>query len=86
MITLKKAKIGYWPKLISSPSKPAWLKIDFDRWTSEDASVDDEENVGDVREDYPEIYDNLQKVERGYRTGRKGFLGTWNGGCQKITE
>lgn len=67
-VILKKTKGGYWPRLISAPSKPGWLKIDFDKWTSGELGVDSEdETVGDVRDDFPGLYDSLQKEERGYR-------------------
>ena len=29
-----------WPRLMTSQSKPAWLKIDFDRFAFEDDSED----------------------------------------------
>lgn len=44
------------------------MKIDFDRWQSED-DLNDDENVRDIREDYPDLYDQLQKEEFGYRKG-----------------
>ncbi len=34
--------LEFWPRLIVDEQKPAWLKINFDRWQSEDAS--DSEN------------------------------------------
>lgn len=66
--TLKKEQSGFWPRLTSSPQKPAWLKIDFDKWKSEDPDIDEEENRN-VMDDYPGLYDKLQKEERGYRIG-----------------
>ena len=57
----------WWPRLISQPQKPAWLKIDFDRWESED--LNDDDDVRDVREDYPNSYDQLQREEFGYKKG-----------------
>ncbi|XP_072393231.1 very-long-chain (3R)-3-hydroxyacyl-CoA dehydratase isoform X1 [Diabrotica undecimpunctata] len=64
-LTLFKADKGWWPRLTSKPTKPAWLKIDFDKWQSEDDLIDEE--TKDVREDYPHIYDQLQKDELGFR-------------------
>lgn len=64
---LRKRVSGWWPRLIVTPAKPAWLKIDFDRWKSED--MDDEEEKRDIRQDYPEMYDKLYKEEFGYRRG-----------------
>lgn len=56
--------------MTSQPQKPVWLKIDFDRWQSEDnLDDDDEEETRDVRDDYPNLYDKLQKEEMGYRSG-----------------
>lgn len=63
-ITLSKAVSNWWPRLISTPQKPLWLKIDFDKWQSEDDMLDD--NVTDVRDDYPDVYKNLMKKELGY--------------------
>lgn len=66
-MTLIKAEKGWWPRLTSRPQKPAWLKIDFDRWQSEDDLID--EVVGDIRQDYPDLYKSLQKEEMGYIKG-----------------
>lgn len=63
--TLRKKSEGFWPRLTATPQKPAWLKIDFDRWKSEE-DVDDEE-PRDVMGDYPDLYGNLEKEELGYR-------------------
>ncbi|CAH1106035.1 unnamed protein product [Psylliodes chrysocephalus] len=63
-LTLFKAEKGWWPRLTAQPQKPAWLKIDFDKWQSEE---DAEEEVRDIREDYPGLYEQLQKEELGYR-------------------
>lgn len=63
--TLVKVEKGWWPRLTSQPQKPAWLKIDFDRWQSEEDLND--EKVNDIRQDYPDLYDRLQKEEIGYR-------------------
>lgn len=35
----------FWPRLLGDEQKPAWLKIDFDRWQSEDASDTDQEEL-----------------------------------------
>jgi very-long-chain (3R)-3-hydroxyacyl-CoA dehydratase len=51
---------------ICSPQKPNFLKIDFDRWQSEDKD-DDEEEPRDVMKDYPNLYGNLEKEELGFR-------------------
>lgn len=64
-LTLKKLSNGWWPRLTATPQKPVWLKIDFDRWKMED--VDDEEEPRDVLDDYPGLYEKLEKEELGYR-------------------
>ncbi|XP_044740677.1 very-long-chain (3R)-3-hydroxyacyl-CoA dehydratase [Chrysoperla carnea] len=63
---IKKSKLGWWPRLTGRPQKPAWLKIDFDRWQTENDDINDDE-VRDVRQDYPEMFDKVQKDELGYR-------------------
>lgn len=61
-----------WPRLTSTPQKPSWLKVDFDKWTNDDADEQEtEESVRDIHQDYPDTYDNLHKEEFGYRKGRK---------------
>ncbi|KAF7385030.1 hypothetical protein HZH66_012116 [Vespula vulgaris] len=64
--TLKKKYYGWWPRLTSQPQKPPWLKIDFDKWKSEDMD-DNEYEKRDVCSDYPDMYDKLHKEEFGYR-------------------
>ncbi|CAH1173711.1 unnamed protein product [Phaedon cochleariae] len=64
-LTLTKAEKCWWPRLTSQPQKPAWLKIDFDKWQSEDDLIDEE--VRDIRQDYPDLYNMLQKEEFGFR-------------------
>lgn len=66
-LTLKKVENSWWPRLTSQPQKPVWLKIDFDRWVSEEDLAD--EDVRDVREDYPDLYKKLQQEEIGYMKG-----------------
>ncbi|XP_018323230.1 very-long-chain (3R)-3-hydroxyacyl-CoA dehydratase [Agrilus planipennis] len=78
----KEAK-DWWPRLISQPQKPAWLKIDFDKWqTEEDPDDVDEtyEKLRDIREDYGNLYNRLQKEELGYSREdvRKVYLGFYN--------
>jgi very-long-chain (3R)-3-hydroxyacyl-CoA dehydratase len=65
--TVSKLEKGWWPRLLSQPQKPFWLKIDHDRFQSED--MDDE--VADIRDDYPNLYEKLQKEEFGYKKGTK---------------
>ncbi|XP_011640369.1 very-long-chain (3R)-3-hydroxyacyl-CoA dehydratase [Pogonomyrmex barbatus] len=63
---LKKKCNGWWPRLTSQPQKPSWLKIDFDKWKSEDMD-DNEDEKRDILDDYPDMYDKLHKEEFGYR-------------------
>ncbi|KYN40613.1 3-hydroxyacyl-CoA dehydratase [Trachymyrmex septentrionalis] len=63
---LRKKCNGWWPRLISQPQKPSWLKIDFDKWKSEDMD-DNEDEKRDILNDYPDMYDKLHKEELGYR-------------------
>ncbi|CAH1967108.1 unnamed protein product [Acanthoscelides obtectus] len=77
-LTLRKAEKGWWPRLTSQPQKPAWLKVDFDKWQSEDDVI--EEDVGDIRDDYPNLYEKLMKEEYGYRKEdfKKVYLTLYN--------
>lgn len=63
--TLKKSRKFWWSRLTATPQKPAWLKIDFERWKSEDGD-EEEEETRDVRHDYPDLYRDLHKKELGY--------------------
>uniref|UniRef100_U5ENU0 Very-long-chain (3R)-3-hydroxyacyl-CoA dehydratase n=1 Tax=Corethrella appendiculata TaxID=1370023 RepID=U5ENU0_9DIPT len=81
---IKKAEKNWWPRLISQPQKPHWLKIDFDRWRSEDdLDLDDDDKEAmarDITKDYPDMYDKLHKQEYGYRKeqGKKVYLILYN--------
>ncbi|KYN00031.1 PREDICTED: very-long-chain (3R)-3-hydroxyacyl-CoA dehydratase isoform X1 [Cyphomyrmex costatus] len=63
---LRKNYNGWWPRLTSQPQKPSWLKIDFDKWKSEDMD-DNEDEKRNILNDYPDMYDKLHKEEFGYR-------------------
>lgn len=71
-ICLKKAEKAWWPRLIKHQQKPAWLKVDFERWKSEDDDPSDggtdlnEMASRDVIGDYPDLYEKLKKDEFGY--------------------
>ncbi|XP_028025955.1 very-long-chain (3R)-3-hydroxyacyl-CoA dehydratase [Bombyx mandarina] len=65
-LILQKVKPVWWPRLTAQPQKPAWLKINFDLWKSEDGQESDEEKR-DVMRDYPGMYDQLHQEEMGYR-------------------
>ncbi|CAK1581212.1 unnamed protein product [Parnassius mnemosyne] len=65
-LVLQKQKASWWPRLTAQPQKPAWLKINFDLWKSEDGQDSDDE-ARDVMRDYPGMYDRLHQEEMGYR-------------------
>ncbi|KAL4710959.1 hypothetical protein ACJJTC_017924 [Scirpophaga incertulas] len=65
-IIIQKCKPAWWPRVTAQPQKPAWLKINFDLWKSEDGEDSDQEKR-DVMRDYPGMYERLQKEEIGYR-------------------
>lgn len=67
-LTIKKCEKGWWPRLVATPQKPHWLKVDFDRWLTEDDVLEDEK-PRNVIEDYSKEYDRLQKEEIGYIKG-----------------
>ena len=35
----------FWPRLIVDEQKPAWLKVNFDRWQSEDTSDSEKDEL-----------------------------------------
>uniref|UniRef100_A0A336MJD7 Very-long-chain (3R)-3-hydroxyacyl-CoA dehydratase n=1 Tax=Culicoides sonorensis TaxID=179676 RepID=A0A336MJD7_CULSO len=76
--SIKKEENVWWPRLIAQPQKPSWLKIDFDKWKSED-DIDDEEERN-LTQDYPGLYDKLSKEELGYRREKtkKSYLIMYN--------
>lgn len=77
-LALQKEKPAWWPRLTAQPQKPAWLKINFDLWKSEDLQDSDEE-TRDVMRDYPGMYDKLHKEEMGYRKDwKKVYLILYN--------
>lgn len=63
--TLAKKEHAWWSRLTAQIQKPVWLKVDFDRWQSEDDLI--ENDARDIRDDYPDLYDQLQKDEVGYK-------------------
>ncbi|CAK1542317.1 unnamed protein product [Leptosia nina] len=72
-VVLDKDESVWWPRLTAQPQKPAWLKINFDQWKSEDDGGSEEE-TRDVMKDYPGMFDKLHKEELGYRKGILIFL------------
>ncbi|XP_041980644.1 very-long-chain (3R)-3-hydroxyacyl-CoA dehydratase isoform X2 [Aricia agestis] len=76
-VIMSKEKAAWWPRLTAQPQKPAWVKINFDLWKSEDCDSEDE--TRDVMKDYPGMYDMLQKEEIGYRKDlKKVYLVIYN--------
>ncbi|XP_017011742.2 very-long-chain (3R)-3-hydroxyacyl-CoA dehydratase 3 [Drosophila takahashii] len=64
-LQIRKLEPEWWPRLVATPQKPHWLKVDFDRWRTEDDG-EVEEKPRDVRQDYEKEYAELQKRELGY--------------------
>ncbi|XP_037960169.1 very-long-chain (3R)-3-hydroxyacyl-CoA dehydratase 3 [Teleopsis dalmanni] len=75
---MQKCEKGWWPRLIGTPQKPHWLKIDFDRWRVEDDFFD--EQPRDVIEDYTQEFQKLQKDELGYikESSKKVYMILYN--------
>ena len=38
----------FWPRLLADEQKPAWLKINFDRWQTEDTSGSEREEQAEI--------------------------------------
>ncbi|XP_019697101.1 very-long-chain (3R)-3-hydroxyacyl-CoA dehydratase isoform X2 [Harpegnathos saltator] len=75
---LKKKSNGWWPRLISYPQKPSWLKIDFDKWKNEDMD-DNEDEKRDICYDYPDTFEKLLTEEFGYKKEyAKAYLVIYN--------
>nr|XP_036213850.1 very-long-chain (3R)-3-hydroxyacyl-CoA dehydratase isoform X6 [Bactrocera oleae] len=66
---IKKYEYKWWPRLIAAPQKPHWLRIDFDRWRTEDEMIDDEK-PRNIMEDYSKEFVRVQKEELGYLKGK----------------
>ncbi|RZF49265.1 hypothetical protein LSTR_LSTR002886 [Laodelphax striatellus] len=72
-IILRKELDEQWPRLTKHNQKPAWLKVDFERWQTEDDEDDDlpeinaNKRLRDIHGDYPGLYEKLKKDEFGYR-------------------
>ncbi|CAB4068228.1 HACD [Lepeophtheirus salmonis] len=81
MISLPKKETDWWPRLLHEPKKLPWLKVDFEKWKSEDLSSTDDDNPKDeikkrlsdqvssedfLRSKYPDVYKDLQKHELSY--------------------
>ncbi|XP_055852999.1 very-long-chain (3R)-3-hydroxyacyl-CoA dehydratase [Episyrphus balteatus] len=77
--TIRKQDPAWWPRLIATPQKPHWLKIDFDRWRTEDDVIDEDE-PRDVMEDYSSASRKLHLEELGYikESGKKVYMVFYN--------
>ena len=51
--------LEFWPRLIVDEQKPAWLKVNFDRWQSEDTSDSEKEE----QEQKAKLEVNIERVE-----------------------
>ncbi|SPP85801.1 very-long-chain (3R)-3-hydroxyacyl-CoA dehydratase 3 [Drosophila guanche] len=66
-LLIRKLEPAWWPRLVATPQKPHWLKVDFDRWrTEDDMEQEKDEAPRDVRQDYEKEYNDLQRQELGY--------------------
>ena len=89
-ICLKKKDPDWWPRLLYEQKKLAWLKIDFDKWRTNDIDDTDEEGPNPLqdgisatdalRQKYPEVFKKMQKEELGYisESRRKIYLFCYN--------
>ncbi|OXA50868.1 very-long-chain (3R)-3-hydroxyacyl-CoA dehydratase [Folsomia candida] len=77
-IHLQKKENGWWSKVTTTHRKPAWLKVDFDRWKSPDD--DEPELEPNIMKDYPNMMDSLRTEEFGYKVEslRKVYLFLYN--------
>ncbi|XP_068203488.1 very-long-chain (3R)-3-hydroxyacyl-CoA dehydratase [Palaemon carinicauda] len=66
--SLKKDNAEFWPRLLDDAKKPAWLKIDFDKWTHEEDFSDE---AHDIMEDHPGLYEKIKAEELGWPTRRE---------------
>lgn len=65
--SLNKAHVEFWPRLLEDTKKPAWLKIDFDKWTHEEDLSDE---ARDINDDFPGLYEKMQAEELGWPSKR----------------
>lgn len=56
MIYLK-GNENWWPRLLSSKTRPAWLKIDFDRWKDPEAEEISENDENSQMKKYLKDFD-----------------------------
>lgn len=89
-ICLKKKDADWWPRLLYEQKKTSWLKIDFDKWKTNDTDDSDNEEsqklqdglsaTDALRQKYPEVYKRLQKEELGFisESRRKIYLFCYN--------
>ncbi|KAK4295498.1 hypothetical protein Pmani_031936 [Petrolisthes manimaculis] len=71
--SLTKMDVEFWPRLLEDSKKPAWLKIDFDKWTNEDEHSDDPDEGRDIIEDFPGLYERMQAEELGWPSKRESM-------------
>ncbi|XP_018014075.1 very-long-chain (3R)-3-hydroxyacyl-CoA dehydratase 3-like [Hyalella azteca] len=61
-LRLTKQDPKFWPRLLHENLKPAWLKIDFDKWMHEE---DLQDEARDILEDFPGLYNKMKASETG---------------------
>ncbi len=90
-IHLKKKEPDWWPRLLYEQKKLSWLKIDFDKWKSDDSDDSGNEEssrllqdgisaTDALRQKYPDVFKQLQKEELGFvsESKRKIYLFCYN--------
>jgi len=87
-IRARKQTEDWWPRLLYSPAKLPWLKLDFDRVQQQESDSEPEEpkksgelSYEDIlRSKYPEAYKQLKKEELGFinESWRKNYLFCYN--------
>uniref|UniRef100_T1IUT0 Very-long-chain (3R)-3-hydroxyacyl-CoA dehydratase n=1 Tax=Strigamia maritima TaxID=126957 RepID=T1IUT0_STRMM len=60
---IKKRSPDSWPRLITNSRKPAWLKIDFEKWKP-DADDEESEEMQDNPNGYKEFFDNYKSEKQ----------------------
>lgn len=65
-----KVSVGSISKWKELPNPTQSFQIDFDRWRCDPEDDVEEEETRNVMNDYPGLYERLQKDEIGYRKGK----------------
>ncbi|XP_038078658.1 very-long-chain (3R)-3-hydroxyacyl-CoA dehydratase-like [Patiria miniata] len=80
-INLVKAEVNDpWPRVTYKKLKPAWLRLDFDKWTMDDSEEDEQQTqVLEQREQLKRIEkDIMEAQEKAYADLKRGYLFIYN--------